>query len=204
MALRPKLAFSRGNRAAPPDGLLADGIRSNEPNDDLRQVLEALGARVETALQLHRLATNPPTNPAVEIGAYLQDLSGAIVEASAPGGELDLRFDCGGACHLSATRALAAVLIVVELVTNAVRHAHPARVDGAIWIECRRAPDGRIRIAVHDDGVGLPEGFDPMKDGSLGLKLVRILAAELGAQLDFSSTPLGLSAVLQVPTGAAA
>lgn len=196
MALRPKLAYSREDSVSLPDGLVADDVR---PKDDLRQSLEALRAQVEPALRLHALATTPTSNATVELGAYLQDFSAAIVAASAPPGDLGLRFDCGGGCHLSATRALAVVLIVVELVTNAVKHAHPAGIDGAIRIGCRRVPDGRIRVAVDDDGVGLPEGFDPAKDGSLGLRLVRMLSRQLGAQLDFASGPLGLSVTLQVP-----
>jgi two-component sensor histidine kinase len=186
-----------------PGDLLAGGLGSSDLGD-LRHVLEELGVRVEMAVQRHRLLTAPPSDAMVELGAYLQDFSGAIVAASAASGDTDLRFDCEGGCHLSATRALAIVLVVIELVTNAVRHAHPSGVDGAIRIGCRRAPDGRIHIAVDDDGVGLPDRFDPTKDGRVGLRLVRMLSGQLGGQLDFVSSPLGLSVSVHVPAEEAA
>ena len=199
MVLRPRLAFSRKGADVLPNGLLADGIQAKD-RADLQQVLEELGARVETAVQLHRALTEQLSDTTVELGAYLQDFSGAIVAASVPVGRLELRFDCEDLCHLPANRALAAALIVVELVTNATRHAHPAGVEGVIRIGCHRASDGRLCIVVDDDGVGLPEGFDPRADGGLGLRLVRMLSAQLGGQVGFASSPLGLSVIVQVPS----
>ena len=38
--------------------------------------------------------------------------------------------------------------------------------------------DGRVRIAIRDDGVGMPAGFDISRASSLGLKLVRNLVAQ--------------------------
>jgi two-component sensor histidine kinase len=89
--------------------------------------------------------------------------------------------------------------IVVELVTNAVKYAHPTGVAGEIKVACAQDPDGTITVAVSDDGVGLPEGMDPMKADSLGLRIVRSLAAQLGARVSFAHDALGLSCVLQIP-----
>ena len=45
---------------------------------------------------------------------------------------------------------------------------------------------------VFDDGVGLPEGFDPAHDGGDGLRTMRRATAELCAVLSFKSSCLGL------------
>ncbi|NED82937.1 ATPase, partial [Streptomyces sp. SID11233] len=43
----------------------------------------------------------------------------------------------------------------------------------------------RLLITVQDDGVGLPEGFDPHRSGNLGLQIVRTLVeGELGGTFD--------------------
>jgi len=55
---------------------------------------------------------------------------------------------------------------------------------------------------VSDDGVGLPEGFDPEKSGGLGFRVMRSLAAEIGGALQIQSTPLG--ATLRVSLACAA
>jgi two-component sensor histidine kinase len=89
-------------------------------------------------------------------------------------------------------------LIVSEMVTNAVKHAHPAGVAGRIDVGCHL--DGsRIIVEVTDDGVGLPENFDVLDGGDLGFKMVRALASQLGALPIFDSGPLGLRFMLLLP-----
>jgi PAS domain S-box-containing protein len=52
---------------------------------------------------------------------------------------------------------------------------------------------------VVDDGVGLPEGFDPTSDGGFGFRVMRAQSERLGATLTFESTSLGLCMQLRVP-----
>jgi two-component sensor histidine kinase len=84
-------------------------------------------------------------------------------------------------------------------VTNAIKYAHPAGVAGQIRLACRRRSNGHLTIEISDDGVGLPEGLDPMQQGHLGFRLVRSLAKQLGAAIEFRSDSLGLFFLLDVP-----
>ncbi|HET9397067.1 MAG TPA: hypothetical protein VFO36_13550 [Nitrospiraceae bacterium] len=70
---------------------------------------------------------------------------------------------------------------------------------GEIKVACTQATNGTITIEVADDGVGLPEGLDPRKVDSLGLRLVRSVADQLSAKVQFADSALGLSCVLQIP-----
>jgi two-component system, sensor histidine kinase PdtaS len=56
---------------------------------------------------------------------------------------------------------------------------------------------------VHDDGRGLPEGFNLEKSDSLGLQIVRTLvSAELDGTLGMSeASERGTDVVLRVPIG---
>ena len=88
-------------------------------------------------------------------------------------------------------------LVLVELIGNAIRHAFPGRA-GTIDVTLQAGPDGTVTLAVADDGVGLPAGFDPGKDGGLGLQLVRLLGAgQLRGKLDCSGTGPGTCWTLQ-------
>jgi len=58
---------------------------------------------------------------------------------------------------------------------------------------------GQILIEIQDDGVGFPENFDPGKQGGVGLKLIRQLAASLGADLEIESDSLGARFGLILP-----
>jgi two-component sensor histidine kinase len=80
-----------------------------------------------------------------------------------------------------------------------VKYAHPAAVKGRIELGCYRRPAGGILIQIADDGVGMPEGFDPAKDGGLGMRMVRMLSDQLGASLTFESTGVGLTVRLLIP-----
>jgi two-component sensor histidine kinase len=64
--------------------------------------------------------------------------------------------------------------------------------------------DGRLVLTVSDDGVGLPEGFDPIMSSGMGFKVMRGLAAEAGGELQIQSTHLGLSCRLSLPAMAMA
>ncbi len=75
-------------------------------------------------------------------------------------------------------------LIINELISNALKHAFPdswrqTGGTGEIRIDLHRDTGRRLVLAVTDNGVGLPEGFDVQKCESLGLKLVGVLVRQL-------------------------
>jgi two-component sensor histidine kinase len=58
-------------------------------------------------------------------------------------------------------------LIVNELLSNALKHAFVGRNEGKIEVRLTASEEGRINLTVSDDGVGLPDGFDIDKTGTL-------------------------------------
>lgn len=220
MAPRPILAFSQPDYAAAANHRVANNLSmvaglvrmqassigdkaGTMEGDEVRMVLEGLGGRVDTIARLHRTLSNGPSGDSIDLGDYVRDITDAIVTALSFAGQVKLRFSCDRACTVSSRVALSLGLIVVEIVTNAVKFAHPTGVAGEIAVACRRSGDA-IVIEVSDDGVGLPEGFDPISGGHLGLRLVRSLAAQLVAQISFESGALGTSFELRVPSAVSA
>ena len=167
-------------------------------SEEVQTFLAEFGGGVDAvALLRQRLATNPEET--VDLGEYLRDISAAVVAALSGDRDNRLEFACDGPLVLPPERALSIGFIVVELVTNAAKYAHPTGVPGKIEVACSQGADGTVTVEVSDDGVGLPEGLDPMTADSLGLRLVRSLAAQLSARVRFAYDPLGLSCVLQIP-----
>ena len=215
MALRPTLVFSRPDLAGPDRriadnlsivaglvrerALSLDGRSSLICRDEVQAILAELGGRVDAVARLHRLLAENPVERALALGDYLQDISAAIVAALSGDRDIRLRFACDPHCFVPPERALSLGFIVVELVTNAVKYAHPTGVAGEIGVGCEQGVDGTITVEVSDDGIGLPEGMDPLKANSLGLRIVRSLAAQLGARVAFEHDALGLSCVLRMP-----
>jgi two-component sensor histidine kinase len=194
MAARPTLAFSRPN---PVEGA---SIASNLiDSEEVRNLLADRGGRIDAVARLHRRLAENPAEETIELGDHLRDISAAVVAALAGNDDVRLHCACDGPCAVPPERALSVGFIVVELVTNAVKYAHPTGVAGEIKVACTQAADGTVTVEVSDDGVGLPEGMDPMKSDSPGLRIVRSLAAQLGARVGFVHDALGLSCVLQMP-----
>jgi PAS domain S-box-containing protein len=80
---------------------------------------------------------------------------------------------------LDLDQAVPCVLIVNELVSNALKHAFPDGREGRVLVEFRTVDGGRYRLSVADDGVGLPADFEVSHPDSLGLQLVGDLALQL-------------------------
>jgi signal transduction histidine kinase len=75
------------------------------------------------------------------------------------------------------------VLVVQPLVENALKHGLTPRVQAGTLAVRASVRDGRIRIEVEDDGVGLPEGWTMAASRGTGLRnLASRLAAEFGGE----------------------
>ena len=165
---------------------------------DACMMLEEMGARIETVGRLHHLLAGRRDSGLIDLGEYLNATCGILSQSVCLNRPVELSCDARS-CTIEPERAGLIGLIVTELVTNAIKYAHPAGAAGRIDVSCRRPGAGDLILTVSDDGVGLPEGFNPAKDGGLGMRVIRSLAEQMGAALDFRSSPLGLSVTVMAP-----
>jgi two-component system, sensor histidine kinase PdtaS len=106
---------------------------------------------------------------------------------------------------LDSDRATALVMVITELVQNAIEHAFdPAAREPAAGVTIRAERSARwLDVVIHDNGRGLPEGFSVEQSDRLGLQIVRTLvSAELDGSLHMQDAPEGgTDVVLRVPIG---
>jgi two-component sensor histidine kinase len=159
------------------------------------RMLREIGTRISTVAALHRRLARTAA-PAIEFRDLLSEVVEKTMEALAPDGRFELDLQIGGPFELSSEQALPLMLIVTELINNSLKYAHPAGVKGNLLVACGGRDDGTVAVSVTDDGVGLPEGFDPETEGGLGFQTIRSLAEQIGAKLTFASGPLGLTVKL--------
>ncbi len=69
-------------------------------------------------------------------------------------------------------------LILNELLSNVFKHAFAGRTEGNVRVDFDVTEEGKASLTVSDDGARLPPGFDIDTTGSLGLRLVKILAKD--------------------------
>jgi|SRR5579871_4483386 len=159
---------------------------------------EAVGKIVAIA-HLHRRLAKLEPKDSMDICALLIESVNEIVSALSLSDRVHVRQKLHADCQVSADQASALVLMMSEIVTNAIKYAHPTGVPIQIDIACVHASDGRVVLEIADDGVGFPEGFAEDRDGGMGLKLIRALAGRIGAGLSITSSDLGLTYLLEIP-----
>lgn len=134
--------------------------------------------------------------PKIDVANYLREVAEDEIATAGAVAATQLRF-AGDSGRVGRDTALSLGFIVRELTANSLKFAHPSGVRGMIGLTCRvRA--GTLTLRLVDDGVGLPEGLDPARDGRAGFRLVRNLAQQLGAILSFDSDALGFSFQLRL------
>ena len=103
----------------------------------------------------------------------------------------------GGEAPLHADQATPVSLVMLEFVNNALEHGFAER-GGLVRVSLARE-DQTYLLTVTDDGDGLPEGFDPVAVRSLGLKIVRTMAGQLGGSFSIVRGKPGAVCHLRFP-----
>jgi len=165
---------------------------------EVAAILDEVSSRITTVGVLHRLLSRVGETGSIDLAFYLDEVGTAAITALGAEERIDLIWTSRGACNAPSDQALPIALVIAEILTNTVKYAHPTGGVTKVWLGCTRRGDGSLMIDVCDDGIGLPDGFDPKTDGGLGLQTIRSLAVQLGAQILFRSGPLGVGVTLVV------
>ncbi|HYG28131.1 MAG TPA: sensor histidine kinase [Caulobacteraceae bacterium] len=166
---------------------------------EVEAILDEISTRIDTVGRLHRLLSDLDAGAQVDLGEHLRHTCEAIVESLARSNRVVLSCRRDAPCLLAPDQAGPVALIVSELVTNAIKHAHPTGVPGKILVRTGQGLAGSVYVDVEDDGIGLPEDFDPWSQGGLGLRVIRGLSQQLNARLIFDAEGIGLKVKLIVP-----
>jgi two-component sensor histidine kinase len=176
---------------------------ANGPETYARGAVQALlrevAGKVIGVGQLHRRLIALQPGEGLDLGDYLIESSHAFVKSLALEGRIGIVHRLDERCPADIERVQAVALILGEIIMNALKHAHPTGLPVEIAIVCRRNAQGRIAVEIGDDGVGLPETFDPRHDGGTGFRLIRQLAGSIAADLEIQSDSLGTRFLLTLP-----
>lgn len=113
-------------------------------------------------------------------GQLVQELGGVYDVAAR---RISIRVDAEP-IEMGIHRAIPCALILNELVTNALRHAFPGGRGGEVRVSLRQSAPGELELKVADDGVGCAPITPERSGGSLGLRIISILARQLEGSLE--------------------
>lgn len=157
---------------------------------EVRQALTESQLRVKTMALTHQLLYEKRDFSSITLSAYLQQLCQLVRQSLSQ--QCQIQFDFSAVDQhlvLALQQAIPCGLFVNEVLTNALKHAFPGRSQGLIRLELAQQDDSRIRLAIIDDGVGLPASAQLGEGQSLGFQLIPTFIAQLRAELELQRQP---------------
>src|SRR5689334_9160035 len=171
--------------------LHASGAESNEVRHELREA----SSRIAAIARAHQRLYKSDRIDTLDLGAYLTEVCKDLND-SMPACEVNVSAEEG--IEIRTDRAIPAVLLVNELITNAAKYAYPAG-NCRVWVTLSRAPKDNVLISVRDEGVGLPPTFNIKSGRRLGMRLVGSFSQQLQGDLEVLRKNPGTEFVLTMP-----
>jgi NO-binding membrane sensor protein with MHYT domain/two-component sensor histidine kinase len=169
-------------------------MTANRAPDNSQTFFGDITRRIWAIGQVHNQVYGSPELGEINLAEYLSRLTDNVATGFAPDlSRIQVRQDFAP-LTVDLDTALPVGLLVVELLTNAFKHAFADGRAGEIALRLTTQNDVAT-LVVRDNGVGLP----PQPAGaSMGLSLVQALVHQIDAQLKTESTP-GACFILTFP-----
>lgn len=162
-----------------------------------KKSLTTMLERIEALSTVHRRLYQSKDVSRFDVADFARDLVTDLLTASGRA-EIKSTLDLEPIV-ISAEKATPVALMVNELVTNALKHAFKEKPDGTtagrIGIKMSQ-PGGHFNIEVSDDGVGMA---DASGDASFGMRLIKSLARQLHADIEWRDAGPGTKVVISMP-----
>jgi PAS domain S-box-containing protein len=161
------------------------GLQSRTMEDTaIRRMFQESQNRVYSMALVHESLYQSENLSEIDFPAYIGQLTNHLLRSYGVDLQRIQVFASIENLLLNMDSAIPCGLIINELVSNSLKYAFPGGRKGVVRIAMEQDEDHRIRLEVSDDGVGLPEGIGFSSTKSLGLRLVRTLADQLGATVE--------------------
>jgi two-component sensor histidine kinase len=161
-----------------------------------REQLADIGRRIQALSALQEEFYRSEDFRRVNVAGFLERLARNLVGLA--GGRVTLSCDLEQA-DLLVDVAVPFGLMANEIITNALKHAFPDRRTGLLSLRLKRL-GGRLDLTVSDDGAGLVGDMNVAGSGGLGMRLIRRLADQIGAEVSFEGSEAGTTCRISIPT----
>jgi two-component sensor histidine kinase len=150
-----------------------------------RELFTESESRIRSLALIHESLYQSKNLSRIEFVGYLRELLVRLLQVYKNPGQSIKGAVEGNEIYLDITQAIPCGLIVNELVSNALKHAFPDRLEGEILVTIKKEGDSNYLI-VRDNGVGLPSDTDLQNKDTLGLQIVTTLVNQLGGTLNYT------------------
>jgi PAS domain S-box-containing protein len=172
-------------------------LQASRAGPEVREALETATQRLLRIGEVHGILTYEGEAPdAVDFPAYLTRLCQKMAEGMlAEGGWVRVEVAAEEEATWGPDLVIPLGLIAGEALTNALKYAFPGGREGRVRMVLTAQGGGLMRLCIEDDGVGLP---DARREGSLGLRLVDMLARQIRGRASVENRSSGKGTVVTV------
>ena len=149
-----------------------------------KEALMQAQTRINALALVHRILNELEDQSTLDIRVLLEELSHQIAGGMA-GDQVKIVVDVPSRV-VAGSVAVALALFTVEVLTNIFKHAYPNDREGVIQVTMTTLPDGKLKLAIIDDGIGFDMG-DQAK--SVGSRLIKTFGLQLGGVSSVQSEP---------------
>ena len=142
--------------------------------------------RIRSMALIHEKLYQSESLAKVDLADYVQSLVSILMRTYTAGANVQLECRLKPAA-VSIDTAVPVGLMLNELVTNALKYAFPNGRAGHLIVSLDTDAHGTIDMQVQDDGVGMDAPLQFEQAGTLGLRLVRMFARQLRAEVTLRS-----------------
>jgi two-component sensor histidine kinase len=150
-------------------------------NREMKDILSDAAGRVHSMMVLYDRLYQSLHFQELPLKNYIPWLISEILQNFPDGGKVKVRYTLGDVI-LEVKKLQPLGIIINELITNIMKHAFSGIDDRGISVSAS-LDGGLVRVVVQDNGKGMPEGFNAEKSRGFGMKLVGMLAEQLGGRL---------------------
>jgi two-component sensor histidine kinase len=173
---------------------IIDLKRRNSETGETMEVLTEIRSGCESIAAAHKLLYREGGWNSISLDRYVRDFARRMADMLQGDREIEVRVETDE-ITVDIDTAIPCGLVLNELMLNAFRHAFPGDRRGLVDISLKNSVNNGFELRVSDNGIGMPPESEAETAPGLGLKLVRGLVRQIGAEIEFERNH-GTSAVL--------
>jgi two-component sensor histidine kinase len=155
-------------------------------NEEAIQAINVSQNRIQAMSLIHQKLYQSENLSIIDMPSYIFELAEYLKDSFEIRNRIRFILDIDS-FNLPLSHSIPIGLIFNEAVTNAIKYAFPNHENGVINISLKTNDNKNYILIIQDNGIGLPDDFDPYENSSLGIKLMYGLSDDIRGKFQISS-----------------
>jgi two-component sensor histidine kinase len=150
-------------------------------NEDALEAIRNSQHRMHAMSLIHQKLYQSENLATIDMAVYIRELVEYLSESFSRNKHVTMHLNVNPV-KLDVSQAVPLGLILNEAISNSIKYAFKETKNGRIDVVLEPVKDNDYLLCIADNGIGLPEGFDPYNTSSLGMSLMQGLSLQLDGE----------------------